>query len=280
MSSVSGSPSHLVLLAAAFLRVPGRRLRALARGDDAALRDWIANESATRLAEARRDARAAFAQLGDIGARVVSLGDSEYPAGLRELRDAPAFVTVRGALPAQTLVAEGTAIVGTRTPDDDSRRAAFALAGRSAPPIVSGLARGIDAAAHAGALAANRPTLAYVGSGLGSTYPPEHAELAERIVANGGALLSELLPAERVSRWSLVRRDRLQAAHAAAIVLVQSEAAGGAMHALRAAKTLGRRRFAAVPRDGASYAGNAIAIAEGAAVLDLCPDDYGGDDPR
>ncbi len=273
-------PSHLVLLAAAFLRVPGRRLRALARGDDAALRDWIANESATRLAEARRDARAAFAQLGELGARLVSLGDSEYPAGLRDLRDPPAFVTVRGTLPAQRGAAEGTAIVGTRTPDEESRRLAFALAGRSAPPIVSGLARGIDAAAHAGALAANRPTLAYVGSGLGSTYPPEHAELAERIVANGGALLSELLPGETVSRWSLVRRDRLQAAHAAAIVLVQSEAAGGALHALRAAKALGRPRFAVSPRDGSRYAGNTIAIAEGAAVLDLGADPSGGDDLR
>ncbi|MDQ2857805.1 MAG: hypothetical protein M3R53_04010, partial [Candidatus Eremiobacteraeota bacterium] len=88
-----------MLLAAALLRVPGRRLRALALGDAAALRDWVANESATRLAEARRDARLALAKLDSLGARLVSLRDAEYPAGLRDLRDPPPFLTVRGHLP-------------------------------------------------------------------------------------------------------------------------------------------------------------------------------------
>jgi DNA processing protein len=140
-------------------------------------------------------------------------------------------------------------------------------------PIVSGLARGVDAAAHEGALAAGIPTYAYVGTGLGATYPPEHADLEERIVAGGGAVLSESLPDEAVTRWSLVRRDRLQAAHVAAIVLVQSDAEGGAMHAMTTARNLGRPRFAFEPPAGAfaAYAGNARAIAEGASAL--CWDD-------
>lgn len=255
-----------MLLAAALLRVPGRRLRALALGDAAALQDWVANESATRLAEARRDARLALARLDSLGARLVSLRDAEYPAGLRDLRDPPPFLTVRGRLPAKARWREGTAIVGTRTPDAAAREFARSLAATAPAPIVSGLALGIDAAVHAGALAAGAPTYAYVATGPGVTYPPEHAMLEERIIAGEGAILSELLPGETVTRWSLVRRDRLQAAHAAAIVLVASEAGGGAMHALRAAERLGRPRFALEPR-GAGYDGNVLALHGGAATL-------------
>jgi DNA processing protein len=263
---VSAPP--LVLLAAALLRIPARRLRALALGDDGALRDWIANESALRLAEARRDARVALRRLETLRARVVSLAAADYPAGLRELRDPPPFLTVRGTLPASSLGCEGTAIVGARDADGVALRAARALAACRAAPIVSGLARGIDAAAHEGALGIGAPTIAYVGSGLGSTYPPEHAELAERIVAGGGALVSELLPDEPVTRWALVRRDRLQAAHAASLVLVASENDGGAMHAFRAATSLGRPRYTMEPLPGARYDGNRTAVAAGAAVLD------------
>jgi DNA processing protein len=257
--------SPLVLLAAALLRVPGRRMRALARGDDGALRDWIANESATRLAEARRDARLAFSRLEVLGARVIVLGEPDYPAGLGDLKDPPAWLAVRGTL-SRSRWREGTAIVGSREADAASVEAARTIAGRVPGPIVSGLARGVDAAAHEGALAAGLATLAYVASGLGTTYPPEHRDLEDRIVAGGGAILSELLPDEGVTRWSLVRRDRLQAAHAAALVLVQSEAEGGAMHAVRVARDLERPRFAFAPR-GEAFAGNARAIAEGAATL-------------
>ena len=269
----AAAPSPHVLLAAAHLRIPARRMRALARGDDGALRDWLANESATRLAEARRDARLAVARLGELGARVVALGDPTYPAGLLDLRDPPAFLIVRGSLP-RARWREGTAIVGTRSPGPDAEAFARELAGSGvAAPIVSGLALGIDAAAHRGALAAGVLTYAYVGHGFGATYPSEHRELEDAIVAAGGAILTESMPDERVSRWSLVRRDRLQAAHAAAIVLVASESDGGAMHALAAAKRLDRPRFALEPphddtrTQRSTYSGNVLAIAEGAQAL-------------
>lgn len=259
--------SELLLLAAALLRVPARRLRALARGDDSALRDWIANESALRLAEARRDARLALERVEAQGARIVVLDDPAFPAGLRDLADPPAFLIVRGTLAARSRWREGTAIVGTRAADGEATALARAFAARAPAPIVSGLARGIDAAAHEGALAAGVATIAYVGNGLGATYPPEHRELEERIVAAGGAIFSELLPGEPATRWSLVRRDRLQAAHAAAVVLVQSELDGGAMHTLRFARKLERPRFAFAPRAGRRDGGNARAIDEGAVAL-------------
>jgi DNA processing protein len=125
------------------------------------------------------------------------------------------------------------------------------------------LARGVDAAAHRGALAAGLPQVAYVGTGIARTYPPEHAELADAIVAGGGAVASERLPDENVSRWALTQRDRLQAAHAAAVVLIESDVGGGAMHTLRFARQLGRPRFACI--SGAS--GNTAALADGAIPL-------------
>jgi DNA processing protein len=260
---VSGpSQTPLVLLAAALLQVGARRLRALAKGDQRPGREWIASDSARRLADARRDARAALEALNALGARVVGLADPEYPPELLDLRDPPAFLTIRGRL-----TRGGTAIVGTRAPSDAGVAMAADLAGRVAPPIVAGLAHGIDAAAHRAALAAGVPTIAYVGNGLGATYPEDHRELEDEIVARGGAVASELLPGERATRWSLMRRDRLQAAHARAVVLVESEVDGGAMHTMRYAATVGRPRFALTPRDGAPTAGNAAAIAQGAHAL-------------
>jgi DNA processing protein len=130
--------------------------------------------------------------------------------------------------------------------------------------VVSGLARGIDAAAHRGALAAGAPQVAYVGTGIARTYPPEHAGLAEEIVAGGGAVASDRLPDEGVTGWALTQRDRLQAAHARAVVLIESEIGGGAMHTLRFARELGRVRFAC---DRAA-SGNRAALADGAIPLD------------
>jgi DNA processing protein len=257
------------MLSAALLRVPARRLRGLALGDETALRDWIANESAWRLAETRRDVRLLAERIERAGARVVTLGSASYPVGLRDLRDPPPFLIVRGTLAPEHA---GTAIVGTRTPDPAAAAYAYALAELAPGPIVSGLALGIDAAAHRGALAAGTPTIAYVAHGLDAVYPPEHAELEMTILAAGGAVASERLPGERATAAALVRRDRLQAAHAKTVALVQSESDGGAMHTLRFAERIDRPRFALERLGSGSdassdFSGNAAALAAGASVL-------------
>jgi DNA processing protein len=236
----------------------GRRLRALAIGDGTAVREFVNSDSALRLAQARRDARADAATLERLNAGLVALGDPAYPAGLRDLPSPPAFLCVRGMLPAG-----GVAIVGARHASGDACRFAFDLARTLGRPVVSGLARGVDAAAHRGALAAGLAQVAYVATGIARTYPPEHGELADEIVAGGGAIASERLPDEAVSRWALTQRDRLQAAHAAAVVLVESEADGGAMHTLGFARELGRPRFV---RD-CEASGNRLALADGAISL-------------
>lgn len=248
----------MTLLAATRLRVGARRLRALARGDADGVRTYIAGDSATRLAEARRDARADGATLDDLEARIIAIGDPAYPQALLDLRDPPAFLSVRGPLPDG-----GVAVIGSR--DATARACAFAaeLVATLRRPVVSGLARGVDAAAHRAAAGARLPQVAYVGTGLAHTYPPEHAELAAAILAAGGAIASERLPNDTVSRWALVRRDRLQAAHAQAVVLIESEIDGGAMHTLAFASECGRPRFA---MEG-DASGNRRAIADGAHAL-------------
>ncbi len=247
-----------MLLTAARLRMGGRRLRALAAGDGSAVREFVTADSALRLAEARRDARADAAMLELLSARVVPLRSAEYPAGLRDLRTPPAFLCVRGTLPAG-----GVAIVGARDASSAACRFAFDLAQALGRAVVSGLARGVDAAAHRGALAAGLPQIAYVGTGVARTYPPENAQLADEIIAGGGAIASERLPNDAVTRWALTQRDRLQAAHAAAVVLIESEAEGGAMHTLRFARELGRRRFVC----DRPTTGNRAAAADGATLL-------------
>jgi DNA processing protein len=248
----------LPLLAAWRLRVPLRIVRPLARGDHEPLRAWLRDESALRLAEARRDAYADLAALERLSARLVTPGDPDWPSGFDDLRDPPAWIAVRGTLPR-----DGVAIIGARDAAPSACAFAAELAARLERPVVSGLARGIDAAAHRGALDAGIPTVAYVGTGLARTSPPEHAQLAEEIVAHGGALASERPPEDRVSAWSLQRRDRLQAADARAVVLIVSDAAGGAMHTVRVARQLGRLVFAL----DAEASGNRLAREHGATSL-------------
>ncbi len=256
------SQDDVVLLAAAYLHVPARRLRALARGQERDLKEWVAEDSARKVAHARHEAKEAAARLRKLGAHLITIVDESYPSGLLDLEEPPAFLCVRGTLPAG-----GLAIVGSRTPPPEAAAFARELAAQCGMPVVSGLAAGVDAAAHHGALDAGTATVAYVGTGLGVTYPPEHRALEDEIVSRGGAVASERLPDEPVTKWALVHRDRLQAAHALATVLIASEIDGGAMQTVRFAKTLGRARFVLDAQGQSEYAGNVQARADGAFAL-------------
>lgn len=171
------------------------------------------------------------------------------------------------------LPAGGIAIVGSRHPPAEAAAFAYALAFRLRRPVIAGLSPGIDAAAHRGALAAGVPTVAFVGYGFGRTDPPEHVQLEEAIVAGGGAVATLLPPGTPASPESRIARDRLQAQHAWAVLLVCSEIGGGAMYTMRFACDFGRPRLAVAPPAGASaspsWAGNSQAIAEGAAPIPL-----------
>src|SRR6266550_2697861 len=121
--------------------------------------------------------------------RIVSLRDRDYPARLKEIHDPPARLYVNGQLPSQPMIA----IVGSRRATPYGQRTAHRLArdlSDAGVVVVSGLARGVDAAAHRGALEGRTPTVAVMATGLDRIYPPEHAELAHAIAA-AGAVITE-----------------------------------------------------------------------------------------
>ena len=178
----------------------------------------------------------------------MSISSDGYPPGLRELADPPARVYLRGGpLPE---VAGAVAIVGSRAASDYG----IAQAGRIAADlsrmgfvVVSGLARGIDAAAHRGALAAGGRTVAVIPSGLDAITPRHHRGLAEEVAARG-TLLSEWAHGDPRGLHVFVQRNRLIAALAAATVVVEAAIVSGALSTAAAATRLGRAVLA-VPGD-------------------------------
>lgn len=194
-------------------------------------------------------ARAALDAAASSGARVVLDSDAEYPASLRDLCDAPIVLYVRGAL--ECTARRTVAIVGSRAASAYGRSVASSMAAEFAAfgvTIVSGLARGVDAAAHKGAIEASVPTVAVLGSGIRSLYPDYHALLADEIVDGGGAVLSEFPPNEPARAFQFPMRNRVVAALAQATVVVEASARSGALITARLADELGRRVFA-VPGD-------------------------------
>src|SRR5579863_3905128 len=140
-------------------------------------------------------ARSALDDLARCGAHMLRDTDVDYPASLRALNDPPSVLYVKGRVDA--LGNRTAAVVGSRAATAYGRAVAASVAselGGCGACIVSGLARGIDAAAHTAALHAGAPTVAVIGAGLGALYPPYHALLADEIIAAGGAVLTEFPP--------------------------------------------------------------------------------------
>ena len=179
--------------------------------------------------------------------RAFAIGTSGYPDGLGDLPDAPAEVHVRGHIPKRC---ECVAIVGARAATPYGLRVAGALARDLAAvglTVVSGLARGIDAAAHRGALEAGGTTVAVLPAGLDHVTPPHHRELANQIAGRGG-LFSEYASGPPWGPGAFVRRNRLIAAQSSAVVVVEAGEESGALSTARVARALGRPVFA-VPGD-------------------------------
>lgn len=204
------------------------------------------------------------AESGKRDIRTLSLDDNEYPAPLRELSDAPPFIFALGEFP--TDWSRALAVVGTREPDASAVRAAREPV-LAAPPdavIVSGLALGVDAAAHTAALDAQRATVAVLAHGLDTVYPKQHARLAQRIVSEGGCLISEYPVGTGVQRGRLIARDRLQSALSRAVFVVQTAVDGGTMHSARFARRQGRVLIALrPPGSDPAWSGNAQLLQAG-----------------
>lgn len=183
----------------------------------------------------------------DYGVRVVTLLDEEYPEYLRRMHDPPIVLYVRGEC-RNSDSDHSVAIVGTRqaTPygATTARRFGRELADAGCT-IVSGFARGIDTAAHWGALDAGGRTLAVLGFGMACLYPEENVELAERICNGHGALISEFPMNMRPSRTTFPQRNRIVAAWSRATLVVEAPGRSGSIHtATMAAEEYGHSIFA------------------------------------
>lgn len=229
-------------------------------------------EMARRVAEAgteagRRRAEAARDRMERVGAFALVPGDARYPAPLQELADPPFILFACGD--PSVLGLPGVGMVGTRHPTGYGRQVAGTLARDLAAAgcmIASGMAKGIDAAAHAAALDAGGATVGVLGQGIDRAYPPENVRLFDRM-RREGLLLSELPPGEDPNAGNFPRRNRLIAALSAAVVVVEMGERSGARHTVDFALELGRDVFAVPgPITSPASAGTNALLRDGARV--------------
>jgi DNA processing protein len=196
---------------------------------------------ALRTGAARRAAEAETIAARRLGIEIVGCDEDRYPQWLRRTCTPPLVLWVKGTLVPDEGLAS-VAVVGSRAASPlglaFARRLADELASAGVV-VVSGLARGIDAAAHRGALDARGRTLAVLGSGLDRLYPPEHAALAAQVQANG-AVVSEFPLGAGPLKPNFPRRNRVIAGWARAVVVVEAGSRSGALSTARAALDEGR----------------------------------------
>lgn len=229
--------------------------------------------AAIRAAADRRQAQQVLALCQQEGIRLVCQSDPAYPPLLKQIADPPGLLFLRGEILPRDQVA--IAIVGTRHPSLYGLRQAERLArslARAGVTIVSGLARGIDAAAHRGALAASGRTLAVLASGVLTIYPPEHKELAEQIIPQG-ALVSEAPPAAEPLPGTFPQRNRLISGLSLGVVVVEAPHRSGALITAHHAAEQNREVFAVPGRvDDPTSHGCHRLIREGAKLVESAED--------
>ena len=194
--------------------------------------------------EGARRGKAALQTLRDAGAVALTPSDAAYPDAFRTLPDPPYLLFAAGKL--DLLAAPGIGVVGTRAPTDYGVRTASALSGelaRAGLAIVSGMARGIDSAAHAAALSAGGGTVGVLGHGIDRVYPPENRGLFAA-VKERGLLITELAPGEEPNAGNFPRRNRLIAALSLGVLVVEMGEKSGAQHTVTYALEQGKEVFA------------------------------------
>ena len=213
------------------------------------------------VAEADRAVRA--------GARIIAWGDADYPEPLRAIHDPPLALYVRGTLETHDRHALG--IVGTRHATHYGLTVADRLAYQMAKVgfcVVSGLARGIDTAAHRGALKGGGRTIAVIGSAMDTLYPPENAALADEI-AGHGAVISEYTMGREPDRTTFPYRNRVISGLSMGVVVVEAGRTSGALQTADQALEQGRSVFAVPGRiDSPASKGTHRLIKAGARLVE------------
>lgn len=214
-------------------RTGWREIVAQGRGDDELISTWRRRARAV-------DVQAVWARLVDLGVGVARYGGAGYPPALLEDAEPPAVVFHLGDL--GTLGRRRVAVVGTRRCTPEGRGIAFELGrdlARGGVAVLSGLALGIDGAAHLGALSVGSTgPVGVVATGLDVVYPLQHRELWRR-VARHGLLLSEAPPGTGADRWRFPARNRILAGLADLVIVVESHGSGGALYTVEEADRRG-----------------------------------------
>ncbi|MEY2465803.1 MAG: processing protein [Verrucomicrobiota bacterium] len=183
-------------------------------------------------------------RIADFGCHVLTQADENYPPSLREIYDPPIVLYVKGELTAKDK--NGVAMVGSRMTThygiEVARKLAYQLA-YVGVTVVSGGARGIDTAAHQGAMSAKGRTIAVLGTGINIIFPPENAELFERIAANG-AVVTQFPFNRKADKQSFPIRNRIVAGMTLGTVVVEANLTSGALITANFATEYGRQVFA------------------------------------
>ncbi|MDH3439559.1 MAG: DNA-processing protein DprA [Gammaproteobacteria bacterium] len=183
--------------------------------------------------------------LAEPGHHLIEKESEDFPAFLSQISDPPEQLFVIGNVDALHMPA--LAIVGSRNPTEQGRQNAYEFAkhlGRSGFCIVSGLAQGIDAAAHEGALAAQAMTVAFLGHGIDQVYPAVNQPLAKRIAANNGAVCTEFPLGTPPRRENFPQRNRLISGLSMGTLVVEAASRSGSLISARLASEQGREIFA------------------------------------
>lgn len=223
----------------------------------------------------RFDARAELARLAELGFRFLPRSDPGFPPLLRAIHDPPPGLFVRGEQETPLLARPAVAIVGARACSAYGRQVARQLGRELASAglvVVSGLARGVDAEAHRGALETGGTTVAVLGCGIDRDYPAANRELARQVAATG-LVLSEYAPGVEPAPWRFPARNRIVAGLCAATIVVEARERSGALITADFALEEGREVFA-VPGEitSALSAGSNALLRLGATPL-TCPQD-------
>jgi DNA processing protein len=218
------------------------------------------------------DPRDEYERLDRLGIRLALVGQKEYPEALRHIPYPPFGIYLRGnALAIGITDAPALAIVGTRRASADGEKIARQFARELAAAgftIASGLAFGIDAAAHEGALDAKRATVAILAGGLDTVYPHSHEALARRILENGGTLISEYPPGEPPVAYRFIERNRIMSGISRGVLIVEAPESSGALATARYAVEQDRDVFVvpgAVTANG--FKGSHALIRQGAELV-------------
>jgi len=206
----------------------------------------------------------------ELGLSIVTQADAAYPPSLREIWDPPLVLYVKGKIPETW--PRGVAVVGSRETSHYGLETAKKLSyqiGYAGVPVISGLARGIDTAAHLGALAAKGITWAVLGCGLDQMYPPENDALAAKIVESGGCLISELSLGTSPDKRTFPMRNRIVSALSFGVLVIEASRQSGALITARQALEQGRQVFAVPGRiDNPSAQGCHQLIKDGAKLVE------------